>query len=144
MRRYRRILVLIPDGDQGDFLLRRAASLTQLRADSRLLVACLIEHRQVKGPVAGAGPRIPAVQRRLDLQLARHNLAWAETRVAAGAAATLLDEIVLAWQPDLLLACCGTAGAATRPDLDTLTVTCCGLPCEGRPRAPVTAVANPA
>lgn len=116
MRAYRRILVAIPACEPGEPLLQRAAALAGMNRDARVLVACL------SGPAdAPARPRLASLRQRLDLLLARNNLAWAETRIAAGDARAVLADLIRSWRPDLLLACRSQLPQNPGHGLDILT-----------------------
>ena len=49
--------------------------------------------------------RAPEIRRRLDLQLARGNLSWAEAKVVWGEPKAALAKVIRDWQPDLVVTC---------------------------------------
>jgi nucleotide-binding universal stress UspA family protein len=134
MKTYRRILVPIPSGGQGDILLQRAAELAQTQ-HTQMLVVRVLDTRsgfEPDGPAAmlpgeAAARRAPDVRKRLDLQLARNNLGWAEAKVVWGEPKTVLADVILSWAPDLVVACAGLLPQEIAEDADILTVGCRSL-----------------
>lgn len=133
MKNYRRILVPILAGSQSDVLLHRVAELAQVSRTQMLVVHVLDSHSAIPsdGP-AGALPgeltarRAPEAMKRLELQLARNNLAWAEAKVVWGDPQVLLADIIRTWAPDLVVTCNQLPqGLVQGPD--TLTVGCRSL-----------------
>lgn len=109
MRTYRRILLPIFSQGQSDILLHKVTELAQ-RQHTRLLVVRVLDTRgmQPDGPAATLpgeilSRRAPDILKRLDLQLARNNLAWAETKVVWGAPHDALSAVIRSWKPDLLV-----------------------------------------
>lgn len=133
MKNYRRILVPILAGGQSDVLLHRAAELAQASRTQMLVVHVLDSHDGIPsdGP-AGALPgesaarRAPDAMKRLELQLARYNLAWAEAKVVWGEPKGLLTKLVREWAPDLVVSCSQLSQDVVQ-DVDTLTVGCRSL-----------------
>ena len=114
MKTYRRILVPIFSAGQAALLLQRVSDLVQ-GGSAQLLVVRILDTRsgfESDGP-AGMLPEEAAVRRardarkRLDLQLARHDLAWAEARVLWRDPKTAMAEVVDAWSPDLVVTIAG-------------------------------------
>jgi hypothetical protein len=134
MKTYRRILVPIPSGGQGDILLQRAAELAQTQ-HTQMLVVRVLDTRsgfEPDGPAAmlpgeAAARRAPDVRKRLDLQLARNNLGWAEANVLWGEPKTVLADVIRNWAPDLVVACAGLLPQEIAEDADILTVGCRSL-----------------
>lgn len=129
MKTYRRILVPISAGDQGDFLLQRAAELAQGQRTQMLVVRVLDTRSgfEPDGPVAtlpgeAAARRAPEAMKHLDLQLARNNLAWAEAKVVWGEPKAVLADVVRSWDPDLVVACAGRLPQGIAEGADILTV----------------------
>lgn len=114
MKTYRRILVPIFSTAQTALLLHRVSDLVQDASAQLLVVRILDTHSgfESDGP-AGMLPEEAAVRRardagkRLDLQLARHNLAWAEARVIWRDPKAAMAEVVEAWSPDLVVTIAG-------------------------------------
>ncbi len=133
MHNYRRILVPILAGSQSDILLHRVAELAQVTRTQMLVVHVLDSHDGTAsdGP-AGALPgelaarRAPEAMKRLELQLARNNLAWAEAKVVWGEPKGLLTKLVREWAPDLVVSCSQLSQDVVQ-DADTLTVGCRSL-----------------
>lgn len=122
---YRRILILAEPG-QLDVVLSRAANLSR-QDDTAILVAHLIDLSRFNArdgvqPEDLALQKAPAARRWLDLQLARHHLAWAESRVLWGDPIRLLKNLRRDWRPDLLLAGAESIPAGARQDLDCLSI----------------------
>lgn len=134
MKTYRRILVPIPADGQGDVLLQRAAELVQAR-HAQMLVVRVLDTRsgfEPDGPAAAlpgeaAARRSPDVKKRLDLQLARNNLGWAEAKVVWGEPQAVLADVIRNWAPDLVVACAGLLPTGIAEDADVLTVGCRSL-----------------
>ena len=133
MKTYRRILVPIFTGGQSDILLHRVTELTQV-SHTQMLVVRLLDTRSgipSDGP-AGALPgelaarRAPESMKRLELQLARNNLSWAEAKVVWGEPNVLLANIISDWAPDLVVTC-GQLPHDVVQGTDTLSVGCRSL-----------------
>lgn len=129
MKTYRRILVPIASGGQGDVQLRRAAELAQARRTQLLVVRVLDTRSGIEpdGPAAilpseAAARGAPDAKKRLDLLLARNSLAWAESRVVWGEPKRVLADIIRAWEPDLVVACDGQLPLGIAEAADILTV----------------------
>lgn len=133
MKNYQRILVPILAGGQSDILLHRVAELTQVPRTQMLVVHVLDSHSAISsdGP-AGALPgelaarRAPEAMKRLELLLARNNLAWAEAKVVWGEPNGLLSQLVREWAPDLIVSCNQLPQDMVQ-GADTLTVGCRSL-----------------
>lgn len=131
MKTYRRILVPISSDGQGDVLLHRAAGLA-LAQGARMLVVRVLDTRsgfEPDGPAAvlpgeAAARRAPDVKKRLDLQLARSNLGWAEAKVVWGEPKAVLADAIRGWKPDLVVACAGNLPQGIADEADILTVGC--------------------
>lgn len=129
MKTYRRILVPISADGQGDILLQRAAELAQ-GPRTQMLVVRVLETRsgfEPDGPAAvlpgeAAARRAPDVKKRLELQLARNNLSWAEAKVVWGETKALLADVIRTWEPDLVVACAGHLPQGIAEGADILTV----------------------
>lgn len=130
MTSYRRILVPILSGSHAEIQLHRVSELLH-SADAQLLVLRVIDTRsgcEPDGPAAlSPSRRVTEAKRRLDLQLARYNLSWAEARVVAQETDSALREIIQSWQPDLVLVCGGQLPEGTAQGADILTVGRCGI-----------------
>jgi nucleotide-binding universal stress UspA family protein len=134
MKTYRRILVPISAGSQSDILLHRAAELAQTQR-AQMLVVRVLDTRsgfEPDGPAAllpeeAAARRAPDVKKRLDLQLARNNLGWAEAKVVWGEPKVVLAEAIRNWEPDLVVACAGHLPQGIAEGADILTVGCHSL-----------------
>jgi nucleotide-binding universal stress UspA family protein len=129
MKTYQRILVPIPAGGNSDHLLQRAAELAQARHTQMLVVRMLGTGSvfEPDGPAAVlpqdmAARRAPEARKRLDLQLARNNLAWAEAKVVWGDPKLLLADIIRSWKPDLVVTIAGQLPHEVAEGLDILTV----------------------
>ncbi len=134
MKSYRRILVPISSAGQGDILLQRAAEIAQGQRMQMLVVRVLDTRSgfEPDGPAAvmpgeAAARRAPDARKRLDLQLARSNLGWAEARVVWGEPESVLADIIRIWEPDLVVACAGQLPQGIMVDTDILTVARRGL-----------------
>lgn len=134
MKTYRRILVPVIDGSQSDILLNRAAELAQAQRTEMLVVRVLDTRSgfEPDGPAAAlpgesAARRAQEVKKRLDLQLARNNLAWVEAKVVWGDPEIVLKEIVGTWEPDLVVASSGSMLRGVAGETDILTVVGRGL-----------------
>lgn len=131
MNTYRRILVPIAAGRQGDILLHRAAELARAQR-AQILVVQVIDTRSgfsPDGPAAvlpgeAAARRVPEVRKRLELQLARNNLGWAEVKVVWGEPKVALTDVIRDWKPDVVVACAGHLSNGVVQDADVLTVGC--------------------
>jgi nucleotide-binding universal stress UspA family protein len=134
MKSYRRILVPLTTEGQSDIQLQRAAELSQVQR-AQMLVVRVIDTRsgfEADGPAAmmpgeAAARRAPGVKKRLDLQLARNNLGWAEAKVVWGEPKLVLSDVVRSWGPDLVIACAGHLPQGIAEDADILTVGCRSL-----------------
>lgn len=134
MKTYRRILVPVPAGGQSDLLLQRAAELAKAQNTQMLVLRVLDTGSgfEPDGPAAAlpgeaAARRAPEVKTRLELQLARNNLAWAEAKVLWGEPKAVLADAIRAWQPDLVVACAGQLPQGVAEEADILTVASRGL-----------------
>lgn len=132
MKSYRRILVPVAAGGQNDLVLQRAAELAQAQK-TQMLVVHVIDTRsgfEPDGPAAAlpnesAARRAPEAQKRLDLQLARNNLAWVESKVVWGEPKSVLADVIRGWKPDLVVACAGhLPQGVNENNADILTVGC--------------------
>lgn len=129
MKTYRRILVPLTAGGQSDILLHRAAELAQ-GPRTQMLVLRVLDTRsgfESDGPAAvlpgeAAARRAPDVKKKLELQLARNNLGWAEAKVVWGDTKALLADVIRTWEPDLVVACAGQLPHGILEDADVLTV----------------------
>lgn len=129
MKTYRRILVPVSGGGQSDLQLQRAAELAQAQ-QAKILVVRVLDIRsgfEPDGPAAAlpseaAARRAPGVKKRLDLQLARNNLAWAESRVVWGEPKQVLTGIMRDWKPDLVVSYAGQLVHEVVEGADVLTV----------------------
>ncbi len=114
MKSYRRILVPIFNNGQSEELLQAAGDIA-VGQRSQVLIARIIDTSswlESDGPAGRlpgeiASRRAFDAMRRLDLQLARHRLAWAEARAVWGNPATELAQLIERWRPDLVLTCRG-------------------------------------
>lgn len=133
MKTYRRILVPIFTGGQSDILLHRVTELAKVSRMQMLVVHVLDTRSGIPsdGP-AGALPgemaarRAPEAMKRLELQLARNNLGWAEAKVVWGEPNVLLADIIRDWAPDLIVTC-GQLPQGIVQGPDILTVGCRNL-----------------
>lgn len=128
MSTYQRILLPIFSQGESDVLLHKVTELAQGRY-TRLLVLRLLDTRGMEPDGPGASlpgeilsRRVPGLLQRLDLQLARNNLAWAETRVVWGEPQTALAEVIRTWQPDLVVTCESHLSEEIARGADILTV----------------------
>jgi len=129
MKTYQRILVPISAGSHGDILLQRAAQLAQAQ-HTKMLVVHMLDTRsnfEPDGPAAvlpseAAARRVPKVRKRLDLQLARNNLGWAEAKVVWGEPKTELANVIRAWAPDLVVTYSGQLPQGVAEGVDIFTV----------------------
>jgi nucleotide-binding universal stress UspA family protein len=129
MKTYRRILVPVSGGGQSDQQLQRAAELAQAQ-QAQMLVVRVLDTRsgfEPDGPAAvlpseAAARRAPGAKKRLDLQLTRNNLAWAESKVVWGEPEHVLTEVIRDWKPDLVVSCAGQLPHALVEGTDMLTV----------------------
>jgi nucleotide-binding universal stress UspA family protein len=134
MKTYRRILVPILTGGDNDIQLQRAAELAKSQR-TQMLVVRVLDTRSgfaPDGPAAAlpeeaAARRAPDARKRLDLQLARNNLGWAEAKVVWGIPKNALADVIRAWAPDLVVACSGQLPQGVAEDVDILTVGCNSL-----------------
>lgn len=131
MKNYRRILVPLLSSSQSDIVLQRATELA-LAERSQLLVVRILDTRsgfEPDGPAAilpdeAAARLAPDAQKRLELQLARNDLGWAEAKVVWGIPSAALAEIIRSWKPDLVLGCSGHLPNGIASGVDILTVGC--------------------
>lgn len=131
MNTYQRILVPVPVGGHGDVLLHRAAELSRSHG-AQMLVVHVIDTRSGFEPDGPAGVLpgeaaarcVPEVKKRLDLQLARNNLGWAEAKVVWGEPRARLAEVIHAWKPDIVVTCDGHLPQGIAPEADILIVGC--------------------
>ena len=114
MKTYRRILVPIFSASQTALLLHRVSDLVQGGSAQLLVVRILDTHSGYESdgpagmlPEEAAGRRARDAGKRLDLQLARHNLAWAEARVLWRDPKAAMAEVVDTWNPDLVVTIAG-------------------------------------
>ena len=129
MKTYRRILVPLSADGQSDVLLHRAAELAQAQ-DAKMLVVRVLDTRsgfEPDGPAAilpgeAAARRAPDVKKRLDLQLARNNLAWVEAKVVWGEPTAVLPDVIRNWQPDLVVTFTSHLPQLAVDGVDVLTV----------------------
>ncbi|MBI4741221.1 MAG: universal stress protein [Betaproteobacteria bacterium] len=129
MKTYKRILAPVFSDGQSELLLRRVKELTQT-AHAQVLVLRVLDTRSGFAPdgPAAAFPEEAAMRRaadskkRLELQLARYDLAWAEARVAWGEPAATVSEVARAWQPDLVVTCGTRLPRDLAEKVDVLTV----------------------
>lgn len=131
MRSYRRILVPILSGSHAELQLSRVGELADVaqRMPAQILVVRVIDPSngiEPDGPAAGTR-RLTDVQQRLDLQLARNNLGWAEARVVRGDPKAALADVIRSWQPDLIVTCEGHWPEGIAAGADILTVAHCGI-----------------
>ena len=129
MKTYRRILVPILTGGDNDIQLQRAAELAKAQRTQMLVVRVLDTRSgfEPDGPAAilpseAAARRAPDVRKRLDLQLARNNLAWAEAQVVWGEPKAVLADVIRNWQPDLVVTFAGHLPQEATDGVDALTV----------------------
>lgn len=139
MKSYRRILVPMPADGRGEILLRRAAEMLPAGRGDMMVVQVLDTRTgfEADGPAANlpgerVARRVPGAKQRLDLLLARNNLAWAESRVLCGEPHPAMTEFIRAWKPDLVVTCASLMPEALASDLaaelpDVLTVKIRGL-----------------
>lgn len=110
MKSYRRILVPVLAGQAIDPLARRATALAGPGSEVRAVaIIDTTSGFEPDGPAAAttqerAARQRPAVQRRLELELARGPLAGAEAQVLAGDSGRLLQDLLRDWRPDLVVA----------------------------------------
>jgi len=111
MSAYQRILLPIFSQGQSDILLHKVTELVQ-RQYTQLLVVRILDTSGMEpdGPAASLpgeimSRRAPDIRRRLDLQLARGNLSWAESKVVWGEPKAALAKVIRDWQPDLVVTC---------------------------------------
>lgn len=130
MSAYRRILVPILSGSQAEIQLNRVTELGEI-AQAQMLVVRVIDPRsgfEPDGPAAAArGRRVTNAKQRLDLQLARNNLSWAESRVVLGEPKAALAAVIRSWKPDLVVTCEGHLPEGVAQGADVLTVGRCGI-----------------
>ena len=129
MKSYRRILVPIFSNGQSDSLLHALQDAVDTR-QAQVRVVRLIEpssFADTDGPAAAflpeetAARRAPAVTRQLELQLSRMNLGWVEAQVIWRQPREKLNEIIHAWQPDLVIASRRHPPVDVPADVDVLT-----------------------
>lgn len=129
MKTYRRILVPVPAGGQSDLLLQRAAELAKAQ-HAQMLVVRVIDTRsgfEPDGPAAvlpgeAAARRAPQLKKRLELQLSRNNLGWADMKVVWGEPKAMLARAIRDWSPDLVVAFAGEVSQGMAQDADILNV----------------------
>lgn len=110
MKSYHRILVPILNNGQSGALLQKVSDIARY-SRPQVLVVRILDTRsgfEPDGPAAifpeeAAARRAPAALKRLELQLARSNLGWAEAKVVWGVPKVKLAGLVRAWQPDLVV-----------------------------------------
>ena len=114
MKTYRRILVPIFSASQTALLLHRVSDIVQGGSAQLMVVRILDTHSgyEADGPAGmlpeeAAGRRARDAGKRLDLQLARHNLTWAEARVLWRDPKAAMAEVVDTWNPDLVVTIAG-------------------------------------
>lgn len=138
MKSYRRILVPVLAGQAIAPLARRATALagpgSEVRAVAIIDTASGFEP---DGPAAAtaaerAARRRPAVQRRLELELAGGPLAGSAVQVLAGDPGRLLQALLRDWRPDLVVVREGFLPQNWLPG-----------PCAGTPRPDVLKIARP-
>jgi len=139
MKAYQRILVPIPADGRGEILLRRAAEMLPTSRGNMMVVQVLdtrsgFESDGPAGSLPGerAARQVPGAKKRLDLLLARNNLAWAESRVLCGEPHPAMTEFIRSWKPDLVVTCARVSPEELAYDLaadlpDVLTVKCHSL-----------------
>lgn len=139
MKAYQRILIPMPADGRGEILLRRAAGMLPHGRGEMMVVQVLdtrsgFESDGPAGRLAGdrVARQVPGARKRLDLLLARNNLAWAEARVLCGEPRPTMTGFIRQWQPDLVVTCADLHPADLAHDLtveppDVLTVKCSGL-----------------
>lgn len=139
MKSYRRILVPMPADGRGEILLRRAAEMLPASRSDMMVVQVLdtrtgIESDGPAGNLRGerVARQVPGAKKRLDLLLARNNLAWAESRVLCGEPNPAMADFIRVWKPDLVVTCANLRPEELGYDLsaeppDVLTVKCHGL-----------------
>jgi len=139
MKAYNRILVPMPHDGRGEILLRRAAEMLPASRGDMMVVQVLdtrtgFESDGPAGNLRGerVARQVPGAKKRLDLLLARNNLAWAESRVLCGEPHPAMTEFIRVWKPDLVVTCAHLSPEALGYDLaaeppDVLTVKCHGL-----------------
>jgi hypothetical protein len=116
-------------GGQSDVLLYRAAELAKTQG-VKMLVVSVIDTRsgfEPDGPAAmlpeeAAARRSPDVRKRLNLQLARNNLAWVEAMVLWGEPKTVLADVIRRWKPDLVVTFAEYMSHEVMDGVDALTV----------------------
>jgi len=110
MKRYRRILVPIFSAGHAEDLLPAIRDLASGHS-SQVLVVRLVDDRVVfdgDGPAGRlpgelAARRATDARRRLDMQLARHDLGWVEAITVRGRPEDALAQQIARWHPDLVL-----------------------------------------
>ena len=127
MKTYRRILVPIFNNRESEDLLHAVKNVAVGHRPQVLIVRLLdpksgFESDGPAGQLPGeiAARRVPEAMRRLDLQLARHNLAWVETRSIWRNPEAELAELIRSWHPDLVVVRRGHAAQGIPEDIDLL------------------------
>lgn len=127
MKAYRRILVPIFNNRESEDLLHTVKNVASGQRPQVLIVRLLdassgFESDGPAGQLPGeiAARRVPETMRRLDLQLARHNLAWVETRIIWRNPEAELAELIRSWRPDLVVARRGHAPQDVPEGIDLL------------------------
>lgn len=136
MKSYRRILVPWPTDGRGEILLRRAAEMLPASLGDMMVVQVLDTRSgfDSDGPAGQLAEervarQVPDARKRLDLLLARNNMAWAETRVLCGVPRPTMSDFIRTWKPDLVVTCADLRPEELARDLaseppDVLTVKC--------------------
>lgn len=110
MKSYRRILVPIFSNGQSEELLHALKELIVGR-QTQVVIVRLVETRsgvESDGPAGelpgeSAARRAMDAMRRLELQLARHNLGWVETRAMWRDPQAEMAKLIAEWHPDLIV-----------------------------------------
>jgi hypothetical protein len=107
----RRVLALVDLASRGDQVIRHARSLS-LGGEASLLAVHVLDGRSVfesDGPCGyflaaeRFGSRVPEVEHRLNLVLARNQAAWAESAVLVADSAEPLSGVIGRWKPDRIV-----------------------------------------
>jgi nucleotide-binding universal stress UspA family protein len=110
MKTRQRILVPFTHGYNGSTLLRRASELAA-SGNVQLLVVSVLDTRsgfESDGPAGSlpgerAARLAPAEQKRLEHDLIRHGLDWAQATVIWGEPRAALSALILSWNPDMVM-----------------------------------------